>query len=77
MLLLDAVIYHRCIIQMVRHVRVSGNPRFDNASIGIHGGAVETAMTDLSLSKQAYGQLRRMIVRLDLAPGDVLREDEL
>ena len=34
-------------------------------------------MTDLSLSEQAYGQLRRMIVRLDFAPGDVLREDEL
>ncbi|MEM9468509.1 MAG: GntR family transcriptional regulator [Actinomycetota bacterium] len=34
-------------------------------------------MTDLSLSEQAYGQLRRMIVRLDLAPGDVLREDAL
>jgi len=32
-------------------------------------------MTDLSLSEQAYGQLRRMIVRLDFAPGDVLRED--
>jgi len=34
-------------------------------------------MTDLSLSEQAYGQLRRMIVRLDFAPGDVLREDAL
>ena len=67
-LLLDAMIYHRCIIQIVRHVRVSGNPRFDNASIGIHGGAVATAMTELSLSEQAYGQLRRMIVRLDFAP---------
>ncbi|MEO0494456.1 MAG: GntR family transcriptional regulator [Actinomycetota bacterium] len=32
---------------------------------------------DLSLSEQAYGQLRRMIVRLDFAPGDVLREDAL
>lgn len=28
-------------------------------------------------SEQAYGQLRNMIVRLDFAPGDVLREDEL
>ena len=34
-------------------------------------------MTELSLSEQAYGQLRRMIVRLDFAPGDVLREDAL
>jgi len=34
-------------------------------------------MTDLSLSEQAYGQLRRMIVRLDFATGDVLREDAL
>ena len=34
-------------------------------------------MTDLSLPEQAYGQLRRMIVRLDFAPGDVLREDAL
>lgn len=41
---------------------MSGNPSF---------------MTDLSLSEQAYGQLRRMIVRLDFAPGDVLREDAL
>ncbi|MEM9521713.1 MAG: GntR family transcriptional regulator [Actinomycetota bacterium] len=32
---------------------------------------------ELSLSEQAYGQLRRKIVRLDFAPGDVLREDEL
>ncbi len=30
-----------------------------------------------SLSEQAYQQLRRMIVRLEFAPGDVLREDEL
>jgi len=30
-----------------------------------------------SLGEQAYGQLRDMIVRLDFAPGDVLREDEL
>ena len=34
-------------------------------------------MTELSLSEQAYGQLRRMIVRLDFAPGDVLREEAL
>jgi DNA-binding GntR family transcriptional regulator len=34
-------------------------------------------MADQSLSEQAYGQLRRMIVRLDFAPGDVLREDAL
>lgn len=30
-----------------------------------------------SLSEQAYRQLREMIVRLDFAPGDVLREDAL
>lgn len=31
----------------------------------------------MSLSQQAYEQIRRMIVRLDLAPGDVLKEDDL
>ncbi len=31
----------------------------------------------LSLSEQAYEQIRSMIVRLDFAPGDVLREDAL
>jgi len=30
-----------------------------------------------SLSEQAYQQLRHMIVRLDFAPGDVLREEAL
>ena len=30
-----------------------------------------------SLGEQAYQQLRKMIVHLDLAPGDVLREDDL
>ncbi len=30
-----------------------------------------------SLSEQAYSQLRERIVRLDYAPGDVLREDSL
>lgn len=30
-----------------------------------------------SLGAQAYDRIRRMIVRLDYAPGDVLREDEL
>ncbi|GJM37438.1 MAG: GntR family transcriptional regulator [Acidimicrobiales bacterium] len=34
-------------------------------------------MTDLTLSEQAYADLRTMIVRLELAPGDVLREDDL
>ena len=34
-------------------------------------------MTEPTLSAQAYAELRTMIVRLDLAPGDVLREDEL
>ncbi len=31
----------------------------------------------ISLSESAYQQLRAMIVRLDYAPGDVLREDEI
>ncbi|MDW3219437.1 MAG: GntR family transcriptional regulator [Acidimicrobiales bacterium] len=34
-------------------------------------------MSDLTLSEQAYADLRTMIVRLELAPGDVLREDDL
>ena len=34
-------------------------------------------MTDLPLSEQAYSRLRDLIVRLDFAPGDVLREDAL
>lgn len=34
-------------------------------------------MSDLTLSEQAYNELRTMIVRLDLAPGDVLREEDL
>jgi DNA-binding GntR family transcriptional regulator len=36
-----------------------------------------TSMSDLTLSEQAYNELRTMIVRLDLAPGDVLREEDL
>jgi DNA-binding GntR family transcriptional regulator len=34
-------------------------------------------MTEPTLSEQAYARLRDLIVRLDLAPGDVLREDDL
>ncbi|MGB1724171.1 MAG: GntR family transcriptional regulator, partial [Ilumatobacteraceae bacterium] len=34
-------------------------------------------ITNLPLSTQAYESLRRRIVRLDLAPGDVLREESL
>lgn len=34
-------------------------------------------MKEQSLSEQAYLRLREMIVRLDLAPGEVLREDDL
>ena len=30
-----------------------------------------------SLSTQAYRRIRAAIIRLELAPGDVLREDEL
>ena len=33
--------------------------------------------TETSLSERAYHQIRRMIVRLDLEPGAVVREDEL
>ena len=31
----------------------------------------------VSLSEQAYHEIRQMIVRLDLAPGAVIREDDL
>ena len=31
----------------------------------------------LSLSERAYREIRHMIVRLELAPGDTIREDEL
>ena len=31
----------------------------------------------MSLSERAYHEIRRMIVRLELAPGDVIREDDL
>jgi len=34
-------------------------------------------MAKESLSEQAYGLIRRMIVRLELTPGSVVREDEL
>jgi DNA-binding GntR family transcriptional regulator len=34
-------------------------------------------ITARSLSSQAFVEIRRMIIRLDLAPGDVVREDEL
>lgn len=34
-------------------------------------------MSEPTLSEQAYQRIRRMIVRLDLAPGDVVREDDL
>jgi len=36
-----------------------------------------TPPTPESLSQQAYSQLRSMIVHLDFAPGDVLKEDDL
>ena len=39
--------------------------------------AAPRIVTELPLSEQAYQQIRRMIVRLDLAPGDVVREDDL
>lgn len=42
-----------------------------------HSLIYHECITTASLSTQAYEQIRRMIVRLDLAPGDVLREDEL
>ena len=31
----------------------------------------------VSLAERAYGEIRRMIIRLDLAPGDVVREADL
>jgi DNA-binding GntR family transcriptional regulator len=31
----------------------------------------------ISLSERAYEEIRRMIIRLDLAPGAVVREDDL
>lgn len=34
-------------------------------------------MIESSLAEQAYQQIRRRIVHLDLAPGDVLREEDL
>lgn len=34
-------------------------------------------MTETTLSERAHAELRAMIVRLELAPGDVLREDDL
>lgn len=34
-------------------------------------------MPELTLAEQAYSRIRTMIVRLDLAPGDVLREEDL
>ncbi len=34
-------------------------------------------MSEFTLAEQAYQQLRDRIVRLEFAPGDVLREDEL
>ena len=47
-------------------------------------GKSESTMSDLTLSTEpeskselAYQQLRALIVHLELAPGDVLREDEL
>ncbi|MEP4649824.1 MAG: GntR family transcriptional regulator, partial [Ilumatobacter sp.] len=33
--------------------------------------------THVSLAERAYDEIRRMIIRLDLAPGDVVREAEL
>lgn len=39
--------------------------------------SVVPASGELSLRDEAYRELRRMIVQLDFAPGDVLREDEL
>lgn len=40
-------------------------------------GATPYPSTPESKGEVAYQQLRKMIVRLDLAPGDVLREEEL
>lgn len=35
------------------------------------------SITIMSLSERAFQEIRQMIVRLELAPGDVVREDEL
>jgi DNA-binding GntR family transcriptional regulator len=35
------------------------------------------SITIISLSSQAFVEIRRMIIRLELAPGDVVREDDL
>ena len=47
------------------------------ASLGSISGQGNPQLMQQSLGEQAYQQLRQMIVRLDFAPGDVLREDEL
>jgi DNA-binding GntR family transcriptional regulator len=44
--------------------------------------AVSTALSTeepppLSLAERAYDEIRRMIIRLELAPGDVVREADL
>lgn len=45
--------------------------------MGCYGTSAETATAMTSLSEQAYTDLRDRIVRLEFAPGDVLREDAL
>lgn len=41
------------------------------------GGMSTDAAVPLSLAERAYDDIRRMIIRLDLAPGDVVREADL
>ena len=40
-------------------------------------GVSTPAVPSLSLAERAYDEIRRMIIRLDLAPGDVVREADL
>jgi DNA-binding GntR family transcriptional regulator len=44
---------------------------------GVSTAEPQTAGQPLSLAERAYDEIRRMIIRLDLAPGDVVREAEL
>lgn len=52
------------------------------SGVGTAGDAARTliyhqSITSITKSTQAYDRVRRMIVRLDYAPGDLLRDDEL
>jgi DNA-binding GntR family transcriptional regulator len=40
-------------------------------------GVSSPKLQPLSLAERAYDEIRRLIIRLDLAPGDVVREADL